>query len=84
MSNTQNKKEEGTMTYDVIRITQDGEEITIGHGATKKAAEALALEAAAKHPDDQYYITWYRKSDGQHGYLNPDGNHAITGQSWEA
>lgn len=28
------------------------------------------------------YVTWFRKADGQIGYLNPNGNHEITGKNW--
>ena len=58
---------------------------------SKEAAIALAKAQVFHYdydyePDDaneednyQVYIT---KSDGQHGYLNRDGSHTITGQDW--
>ena len=33
--------------------------------------------------EEYVFITWFRKKDGQQGYLNPDGNHAITGRAWD-
>lgn len=49
----------------------------------KKAAKT-AREYAKKYPKPKYqvFVSWHRSSDGQTGYLNPDGNHAITGKAW--
>ena len=49
---------------------------------SKKEAEETAKTWAKENPDKQVFISWLRKSDGQKGYLNPDGNHAITGEAW--
>lgn len=50
----------------------------------KKVAMKTAREYAEKYPKPQYqvFVSWMRSSDGQHGYLNSDGNHAITGEAW--
>ena len=49
---------------------------------SKKEAEEMARTWAKENPNNQVFISWARKSDGQKGYLNPDGNHAITGKAW--
>ena len=49
---------------------------------SKKEAIETAKEEAAKKAASGVYIHWYRKSDSQHGYLNPDGNHDTTGKDW--
>lgn len=45
-------------------------------------AEDLARREAMANPTHQIYITWYRASDSQRGYYNPDGAHSITGRAW--
>ena len=47
--------------------------------------EKEAIEQAKLYAEDgdEVFITWFRESDGQHGYLNRDG-HGITGQAWTA
>jgi len=50
------------------------------HGLTKKAAISRA-ERLAADTDNHVYISWFRSSDNQHGYLNRDG-HGITGKRW--
>ena len=47
----------------------------------RKAAEKLARDEKERS-NGKVFITWFRASDQQHGYLNPDGNHAITGKAW--
>ena len=47
-----------------------------------KRAQALAHKAAAAHPGLYIFVAWFRASDGQKGYLNPGGNHDITGKRY--
>jgi len=47
---------------------------------TARAATATAKKEAKT--DSHVFVSFYRASDGQHGYLNRDGNHAITGKAW--
>ena len=49
---------------------------------SKREAVKTAKEEAAKKALNGVFVHWYRKSDGQHGYLNPDGNHDCTGRDW--
>ena len=49
-------------------------------GLGKSQAITLARQLATG--SRQVYVTWLRQTDGQHGYLNADGNYAITGQAW--
>jgi hypothetical protein len=68
------------MTYEV-EIQNKG---MYAPDCTKKEAIALAQEFAQDKTNCGVYISWFRASDGQHGYLNPNGAHAITGQAWDA
>jgi len=49
-----------------------------------KVAEKAALEMCKKYPGHRVFVSWFRASDGQTGYLNPGGNHGITGHDWNA
>lgn len=64
-------------------------EILDSFGSIKASYTGLkkkeAMEKAKKESKDEkqaIFISWFRKSDGQHGYLNADGNHDITGKRW--
>jgi hypothetical protein len=46
----------------------------------REAIKTAKVEAQDKN--NLVYITWFRSSDGQHGYYNSDGNHSITGKAW--
>jgi len=35
-----------------------------------------------QNPNNLIFVEWYRATDGQYGYLNRDGNHAIAGKAW--
>ena len=72
------------MKYTVNIIDASGRTICYTPDCTQRQAITVACGDAATYPQPQYkvYISWYRKSDGQRGYLNPDGNHAITGSAW--
>ena len=74
------------MKYYVKRVTESQEQglvsDTDGIGVSKKQAVMMARAAAAKYPGHKVFVSWGRASDGQQGYLNPDGNHAITGEAW--
>jgi len=50
--------------------------------ADLKLREAIKTAKANSDEDKHIYITWYRASDGQKGYYNPNGDHTINGQSW--
>ena len=69
------------MKYNVIAIDEYGDENLINPGLTKSQAKETARETASK-TESQVYVEWTRASDNQHGYLNSDGNHSITGKPW--
>lgn len=52
--------------------------LRVAMGIAKREAEKLRASGS----DARVYVTWYRPDDGQEGYVNPDGNHAITGKAW--
>ena len=41
-----------------------------------------ALKAAKKYAQDEQnvFVAFFRKADGQKGFLNPNGDHSIVGQ----
>lgn len=69
------------MKYSVV-VKENGETVSETPDCTEKEAKKLAKAEATKNKKAQIYVTFYRRSDGQHGYLNSDGNHAITGTAW--
>lgn len=73
------------MNYTIAVSKYESSNIVLSQSerGSKKATRA-AKELAKEYPRPDYkvWVSWYRGSDGQHGYLNPDGNHAITGEAW--
>jgi hypothetical protein len=67
-----------------VEVTKHGETIESAWVNGQRNAKATAREYAAEYPDCQIYVSWFRASDGQHGYLNPNGDHDITGHPWSA
>jgi hypothetical protein len=67
------------MKYTVEYRTRAGE----SHYSDPMSRRQAEKEARKSSEYDLIFVSWYRKSDGQHGYLNPDGNHAIIGKSWK-
>ena len=69
------------MKYAIERTSIGGSE-TIEVGLSLHQALHNAAKQAAKNKGQIYqiYVVWYRESDGQHGYVNPDGNHSINGK----
>ena len=51
------------------------------HTNIKNDAIGKAKQFAAEYPDKKVYISFFRKNDGQHGFINPDGAD-ITSRSW--
>jgi hypothetical protein len=49
---------------------------------TEKQAAKIARKEAKSNPDCQVFVSWFRLLDGQHGYLNSNGDHVITGRAW--
>lgn len=68
------------MKYEIKIINDDGDVRGI-HDLSLKEAKRVAQAMAKKDLAAQVYITWYRRSDGQHGYYNHNG-HNITGRPW--
>jgi len=67
------------MKYNVT-ISQEEIEQDIANGLTLKQTVAMA-KAESKKGNDAY-ITWFRASDGQHGYYNEGEGHAVIGKAW--
>jgi len=65
-----------------VTAKDEGRTINVAHDLSKSSAEKLAREWTTEYPQCQVYVSWFRPSDGQHGYINPGGDHAITGKAW--
>lgn len=50
---------------------------------TEAQAREAALKACRDYPNEPVFVSWDRASDGQHAYLNRDGNHDLTGRDWQ-
>ena len=71
------------MKYTVV-VAFEGMPISETRGLTKSVAVKVA-KAEADSPaneGDKIFVTWFRASDQQHGYLNRGGDHEITGTAW--
>jgi hypothetical protein len=64
-----------------VEVYVEGTMVNSVNNLTKRAAASRA-KAEAEDSSNQVYVTFYRAADGQHGYLNRDGNHEITGKMW--
>lgn len=72
--------------YTVVITNQYGDSEIVANGCTLSYAKTVAAQEADKAEaagqGQQVFVKWFRKSDGQVGYLNRGGNHAITGKAW--
>jgi hypothetical protein len=67
-----------------VEIKNNGQTVADYENLPQKEAERVAKIEAGKpeNKNNQVFVTFFRSSDGQHGYLNSDGNHDIGGQAW--
>lgn len=72
------------MYYNVKVVTEGGPDVLLGSYRTVAMAQRVAQHAAQTHDQDgkKVYVSWFRASDGQKGYLNPGGYHNQIGQPW--
>lgn len=73
------------MNYTIAVSKHESSNIVLSQSERGSKKAALAAKELAKEyprPDYKVWVSWYRSSDGQHGYLNPGGDHAITGEAW--
>jgi hypothetical protein len=72
------------MNYTIFIKDREGDlisEYTVkGQKAAMQAAEAE--RANPENKDNLIFVSWFRSSDGQRGYLNPNGDHKIIGKAW--
>lgn len=71
------------MNYTVVVTEEAGSpypDYVIDASSISEAIEK-AEEMAEKHPDKLVFVQFFRKSDGQSGYINRDGAD-IVGRSW--
>jgi hypothetical protein len=63
-----------------VAVDESGQQTTEAAGLKKLAAVKIAKSLCADLSG--VYVTWFRESDGQKGYLNSDGNHSVDGREW--
>jgi hypothetical protein len=69
-------------TVEIVRMEQEPDYIP----CKNKKDAIITARQEVKNPANknaQIYVSWYRASDGQHAYLNQNGDNAITGTPWE-
>lgn len=69
------------MNYTVSVETTLGQTLKDAQFTTEKQAVSTAKEWAATQSG--VYISYFRKADGQHGYINPDGA-GVAGKDWSS
>ena len=67
------------MRYSVELINEFGPTAEYCNVSKKEAIKAARKESSEGR---KVFVCWFRSSDGQKGYLNPDGDHAVMGESW--
>jgi hypothetical protein len=67
-----------TVKYDFNKYGKSG---YTPHCTRKEAIKLARVEV--RNGSKGVTISFFRASDGQRGYLNPNGSHAITGNFWE-
>ena len=75
-------REEIKMKYTVTAKDRNMQVVAMSEVLGELSAKIEAETFAEQYPNCQIYVTWFRSSDGQQGYYNQDGNHAITGEAW--
>ena len=69
------------MKYEITAQTESGKIIDAAQAKTVRKASSEARTMAYRLPSHYVFVTWFRASDGQQGYLNPCG-HEPTGKRW--
>ena len=69
------------MRYTVTQTKENGQAVVLKDNLKKAKAMELAL-AESEKGNGNVFVEFYRKSDSQRGFLNPDGNHSPNGQSY--
>lgn len=71
------------MTRFTVMMKEKGawEEEYIQDFQNEKAARTHAENLAKENPNKQVFVSFFRKSDGQHGYINREGAD-VTGSAW--
>lgn len=64
-----------------VELSFEGMVVNTFQGLTKKEAIEKAKEES-QNGDYQVFVSWFRASDGQKGYLNRDLDNSITGSAW--
>lgn len=72
------------MTYAIELVHESGQVEFIAEATGVVDATRAANRAASRFAgrDGLVYVTWFRESDGQRGYWNPDGRHDVIGKAW--
>lgn len=72
-----------TITY---TVTATADPFFSGHVypcASREEAEETARRLCRELPGESVFVEFFRESDSQRGYLNPDGSFSVTGRTWQ-
>lgn len=71
------------MTYSVEILDYNGETVEVVYSgkSESKARKVASNEAETHYMGNRVYVTFFRPSDGQKGWLNRNG-HEIVGRAW--
>lgn len=64
-----------------VELSFEGMVVNTFDGLTKNEATEKA-KYESLNEDYQVFVSWFRQSDGQKGYLNRDLDNSITGSAW--
>ena len=70
------------MNYQIEEENECGETVA---SMTVKSTRAVVREInrwKKSNANNLIFVSWFRLSDGQHGYYNPSGDCEITGTAW--
>jgi hypothetical protein len=70
------------VTYTVFTKTRNGLLTQDNYPHLNKRRAIITATQLKQFTSNQIFISFFRDSDGQTGFLNPDGSHTITGTSW--
>lgn len=73
---------EGEMRYTVNIFDATDHLVAMICDCSTRQAIKIAEKEARQNPNCLVFVDFFRVADGQHGYLNDNGNHAITGMAW--
>lgn len=70
------------MKYTIVVDHEGREEYIPLQSRNQRQAMTAMRNYVHRNPDTVAFLEFFRASDGQRGYINPDGNASPTGHKW--